>query len=416
MFDSVVSRTMIAKDLLAYQFGNAEAIRRVAGSGYLLLVGAMLVLITSVPRNYDQTYIGETPWWPLIPLLFSFFSGSFLFFVLKVGFIDEAEGTSWRKYSMFMGLFWMTAPIAWMYGIPVERFLDGRGAAVANLWLLGIVSVWRVALMTRVMSVIYQVSWYRAGGWVLLGASLEVVAVLFFGHFGQAVGRGMAGMENSAEQNLIIQVLAAVFWVCLFAVPVLLILMKLVFEFKETARIAGLPNCTKAPWLFLVLCVAAWAGAAIVPQQELAKEWNYRVLLKRSETRDALTYLNTLDLKDWPAAKPFRPDPYEFEVWTLLPRLMEQVTGNEKPWVQEKLLWVFERTFDHWMTRFKEEDYLRILKGIDKLKGGEEWVKNRAELWNRPMMWRLEKWTNLVGQLEAKGIEIETGKRDKRAR
>lgn len=122
---------MTAKDLLSYQLGRAEAIRRVAGSKHLLLVGAALVLITSIPRNYDQTYIGEVPWWPIIPLLFSLVSGSFLYWVLERGFLREAEGKD--KFRRFLGLFWMTAPIAWFYGIPVERFMDARGATVANL-------------------------------------------------------------------------------------------------------------------------------------------------------------------------------------------------------------------------------------------------------------------------------------------
>lgn len=93
---------MTAKDLLLFQIGRAGAIRSVAGARYLLHVGIALVLITSVPRNYDQTYIGEVPWWPVLPLLFSFFSGSFLFWVVNRGFIHEAEASSSRN----MGCSW----------------------------------------------------------------------------------------------------------------------------------------------------------------------------------------------------------------------------------------------------------------------------------------------------------------------
>ena len=102
---------MFARDLLLYQLGDAGAIRRVAGSRYLLGVAAALVVMTSVPRNYDQTYIGEVPWWPVIPLLFSLVSGSFLFLVLQAAFIRQAEEKFSRKYFLFLGLFWMTAPV-----------------------------------------------------------------------------------------------------------------------------------------------------------------------------------------------------------------------------------------------------------------------------------------------------------------
>src|SRR5687768_5693993 len=182
---------MFAKDLLTYQFGNLEAIRRVAGGRYLLAVSAVLVLITSVPRNYDQTYLGEVPWWPVIPLAFSFFSGSFLFLVLQLAFLREAEAKFLTKYALFLGLFWMTAPVAWLYGIPFERFMNVRAATVANLWLLGIVSVWRVLLITRVLRVVFGVPWLRVAGWVLLAASVEVVVVLFFRVMGEAIARGM---------------------------------------------------------------------------------------------------------------------------------------------------------------------------------------------------------------------------------
>ena len=397
---------MFARDLLAYQFGSSAAIRRAAESRYLLAAGAALVLITSVPRNYDQTYIGEARWWPVIPLVFSLFSGSFVFLILNQGFIKEAGGRSWRNYGMFMGLFWMTAPVAWLYGIPVERFMNVRGSAVANLWLLGLVSLWRVALLTRVMSVVYQVPWWRAGGWVGLAAAVEAAFLLFFAGLGEGIGRGMAGMRNSPEQDLIVGVLGAVFWVSVFAVPVLLILLKSVLKVADKARMGEFPKSRKLPWLALLFCAMAWAAVAVQPQRELAREWKYRTLLKGWKMRAALAYLNTLDSRDWPPAKSFRPDPYEFEVWDLLPALMEQVTGNEKRWVQERLLWVFERTFEHRYSRFSEEDHLKILSGIAKFERGEDWVRASAEKWNEDTALAQRGWTNLASYLEKRGVGL----------
>jgi hypothetical protein len=55
LLDSLWGTSMSAKDVFTYQFGNSAAIRRIAGGKYSLAVGAALVLITSVPRNYDQT-------------------------------------------------------------------------------------------------------------------------------------------------------------------------------------------------------------------------------------------------------------------------------------------------------------------------------------------------------------------------
>ena len=368
---------MFAKDLLLYQFGDAGAIRRVAGSRYLLLVAAVLVVMTSVPRNYDQTYIGEVPWWPVMPLLSSLVTGSFLYWVLQRGFLREAEDP--RRFRRVLGLFWMTAPVAWLYGIPVERFLDVRGAAVANLWLLGIVALWRV---------------------------VQVVLILFFAAFGEGIGRAMAGMRNSPEQNLIVDVLGVVFWTAFFGALVLLIFLLAVWHFRERAELCELPESRKAPWLALLILAAAWLAAAIVPQGELAKEYRYVELLNRKETRDALAYLNTLEPEDWPAAKSFRPDPYEFEVWDLLPPLMAEMTGNEKRWVQEKFLWVFERTFDHRFTQFSEEQFLEMLKAVEKFERGKSWIEGSDELWTKSRAHAMG-WTNLVGYLDGHGVKLE---------
>jgi hypothetical protein len=59
-----------------------------------------------------------------------------------------------QAYLSFLGLYWMTAPLAWLYGIPYERFLNEVDAANANVWTLEFVSIWRVLLMSRVYAVL----------------------------------------------------------------------------------------------------------------------------------------------------------------------------------------------------------------------------------------------------------------------
>src|SRR6185503_2799832 len=114
-----------------------------------------------------------------------------------------------------MAVFWMTAPIAWLYAIPVERFLDTYHAAQANIALLGIVSLWRVLLMSRIMAVLFEIHFLRALGWVLIAASLEVIVVVFLGAFSsgtfsRSILAGMAGMRNVPEEALLSSVLASV--------------------------------------------------------------------------------------------------------------------------------------------------------------------------------------------------------------
>lgn len=56
----------------------------------------------------------------------------------------------------------MTAPMAWLYGIPFERLLGEREAASANVWILSIVSIWRVLILSRVYAVLFGTYWLGA--------------------------------------------------------------------------------------------------------------------------------------------------------------------------------------------------------------------------------------------------------------
>lgn len=263
--------------------------------------------------------------------------------------------------------------------------------------------------MSRVMTVIYQVEFARALGWVLLAASVEVVFVLFFRVLGEGIMRGMGGMRNSPEQDLLIGVMNMVFLTCLIAAPILLIAM-VALKFPEKARLADLPKSSEVPWILLVVAAAGWLAAAMVPQWELATEFRYRSYLEEGKFGEAMAYLNGLEPKDWPSAKSFRPDPYEGEVWRWLPGLMGEVTGREKRWVQAKLLWVFEETFRHRFNRFSGEDLWKILEGVEKMNGGKDWIRASDPLWKKPGHWHNSpaEGTNLVSYLEGYGVKIET--------
>src|SRR5262249_13168363 len=72
--------------VLRFVFGNADAIRAVSRNRAALWTSIVLVLLTGVARNYDQTFFLESPMWLIGPLVFSFFSGSFLYVILIRGF------------------------------------------------------------------------------------------------------------------------------------------------------------------------------------------------------------------------------------------------------------------------------------------------------------------------------------------
>ena len=117
----------------------------------------------------------------LVPLAASF-ATSLLLFTLAYT-VAHSRGVTERPflstYATFLSLYWMTAPLAWLYAIPVERLLSAVDATRANLGMLAIVSVWRVLLMTRVIEVLFGARRLAALWIVMLFADSVVLVVLY---------------------------------------------------------------------------------------------------------------------------------------------------------------------------------------------------------------------------------------------
>ena len=145
--------------ILKFLAFDADAIRTIASSRKATWIGLLFVISAGFAREYDGEYLFAEPWHLLIPVAASLI-GCF-FMVLFV------HGLAWCRgdrdvpvlevFRGFLNLYWMTAPLAWLYAIPVERFFDPGSATSANLTLLGIVAVWRVVLMVRCVQVLYRV-------------------------------------------------------------------------------------------------------------------------------------------------------------------------------------------------------------------------------------------------------------------
>src|ERR1051326_6460383 len=182
----------------------------------------------------------------------------------------------------------MTAQIAWLYAIPVERFLDPYRAAQANITLLAIVSLWRVLLMSRILSVLFEINFERALGWAFMAAALEVIIVFFLGvPFSRHILAAMSGMRNAPEEALLGSVLGFV-WECSWVVLVVCFLALISRRFKGIILPLPEPLPGKIPWIQLVGLVGIWALIAIVPQKEQHRFITHAALLEkkaRSEER-----------------------------------------------------------------------------------------------------------------------------------
>jgi hypothetical protein len=166
-----------------YLVGRKSAIQEIAANQHSLLIGFLFCLSAALARHYDGKYLVREPWFLLAPAGASILTSSIVFLFVYIATSINARRRLpgiVRSYLSFLGLYWMTAPLAWLYGIPYERFLNEVDAAQANVWTLELVSLWRVLLISRVVSVLTPCSFFSGITKVAVPAfSLLYVALIY---------------------------------------------------------------------------------------------------------------------------------------------------------------------------------------------------------------------------------------------
>jgi hypothetical protein len=166
--------------LFRYLIGDRRAIQAIATDRRALGIGLLFVLSAALAREYDGADLLHEPWYLFLPLGASLVSSFVLFsLVYAMAVMKRAPGPGfWAAYFSFLGVFWMTAPLAWLYAIPYERFLSAGDATAANLCTLGLVATWRVLLISRVISVLLGYRFVAALCIVLAFADTVVLIAL----------------------------------------------------------------------------------------------------------------------------------------------------------------------------------------------------------------------------------------------
>lgn len=406
--------------VLRFQFGQVDAIQSIARNRNAIYVGLLLVLLTGIARNYDQLYMVDNTFSLIGPLVFSFFSGSFLFLILYYLFIerrfaDRKAVNSISQWRSFMTLFWMTAPIAWLYAIPVERFLPSYHAAQANIALLAIVALWRVLLMARVFAVLQAVPFLRALGWVLIPASVEVwVVTLFGGATAQSILRSMSGMRNSPEEDLVLDAVEVAF----MGAPVVFVLcVALVIIFRYRARISPLPVSTpgRIPLRALGIAALCWIAIAIAPQREQARFKIHARFVEDEQYRESLDYLARHSRGDFPPSRRLEPNPFESGAFHKLPKLVAELRSTDPVWVRRLYFDYLTALFSHHYLDSNPADLVKMFSAFPSLPEASSWIaQNRSELekLKGKLTYKTDKLaeTNLEDTLRKLGIEVDPEK------
>ncbi len=250
--------------LLRFLVGDRRAILELSSSRWTLAVGLLFVLSAGFAREYDGEDLLREPWHLLLPLGASLGASLLLFYLAWGGrFLGERRPPFREAYPAFLGLFWMTAPLAWLYAIPYERFLSPLEATEANLWTLGLVALWRVALMIRVLVVLFGYRLWSACCIVMLFA--DAVAVVLLQFLPVPLLDIMGGLRLSPSDRLLKSTVAAILQLgCWSFVVWVLLAIKARNRSELSWRVRSLPEAPpRRPgaslWALALASLGIWA-------------------------------------------------------------------------------------------------------------------------------------------------------------
>jgi len=314
---------MRTSTFLRYLISDRGAILTIASGRGAVALGFLFVLSAAFAREYDGEDLLHEPWHLFLPLGASLLS-SFLLFSLAYG-LGRWKGSLghpfFSAYRSFLGLFWMTAPLAWLYAIPYERFLTPVGAMRANLGTLGLVSLWRVALMVRVLTVVLNYQVVAAVCVVMAFADGLALTLLTFLPF--PLIDVMGGIRLSESDAVLRSTATSVCMLGSCSLPFWLVgVVMAALASKPSWQVAPHASGTEASRPSTGLRILAWSSVAIwgvlLPFTQPEQQLRYRVEHDFEEGRidTALAEMSAHRRSDFP--------PH----WSPPPRYVSTVLGN----------------------------------------------------------------------------------------
>ena len=373
---------------------DRQAIREIAACRQAVWLGLVFVLSAGFAREYDGEDLLAEPWHLALPLVASL-ATSFLLFGL-VWLLDHVwdreELPFTRAYRSFLGLYWMTAPLAWLYAIPVERFLSPAEAVRANLWLLAIVAAWRVMLMIRVVSTLFQLPVGRAMFPVLLFADSLAVVILYLTPL--PVFSLMGGIRLSESEQIIQSTAFLVGFIGVISWPVWLIGTVVVgakpLEPRSPSETptASRMSISRPLWGLGIISIGAWLLILPFTQPEQQLRRDVEDLLYAGEIEQALKLMSAHDRSDFPSYWDPPPRVGYGETKPELLEVLEALIATEtKPWVEELYWKKFEHRIGHgyhihnYWRYLDQEEWDRYLGILEQLPKDSSILTDQREFW-----------------------------------
>ena len=375
--------------LIGFLMGRRSAILDVAASPHALVLGGVLVLSAGFAREYDGEDLLHEPWHLLIPHGASLLTAFLLYMLVRLTGIGKTQQPPafFRGFPMFLRLYWMTAPLAWLYAIPFERWMSPGDATLWNLRLLGIVSVWRVVVMIRVIGVVYGAGplWRVIATVLLFGDAVMLIAIRFVP---VPVLHLMGGVRMTESERLL-QGTTLLLQIVGFPSLLILLIMTLAptatswtpIKFSQPNRVHG------TTWLLAALSILIWRFILPVTQPEQQRRRVAEQLIMARDFPAAFMFMSKHDQTDFPPH--WSPPPHVAQpnpappLNDLIEVLIEESTSE---WVRAVFIEKFRNTTEQTLTPygFVSDEWLSsTLRILDRLPLSEwlpddEWRRAEA--------------------------------------
>jgi hypothetical protein len=307
-------------DPLLFLIGHRGAIERIAATRHAWITGAILVLSAGIARNYDHLDLLLEPEWFIGPFAASLVSIVFIFLCIEGPLKLFAVGPLGKQFGTFLTFAWMTAPCAWLYGIPVESHTDLITATKWNIAFLAIVSLWRVALMTRVVAVLTGVTNLRAFVLVLTPAAFEAVAGLYVK--AMSLVQIMGGVRLPPGSKLLREASEQALGISFVLVVVGIIACNVIKGRAEKPLYRPAESPPGAGLAFAIPALLIWILLSLPLHPKLSNKARLERLLRSRDYPAAIAFAASKSRYDFPRIHHFPPEPkgwFPFDLLDAMP-------------------------------------------------------------------------------------------------
>ncbi|MBI3410905.1 MAG: hypothetical protein HY040_21435 [Planctomycetes bacterium] len=255
--------------------------------------------------------------------------------------------------------------MAWLYAVPYERILDPLGATHANLWTLGLVSVWRVAILIRVFVVLLGFTAWGAAITVLVIA--DAIALFSLRVLPVSVLQLMGGVRVSDRESLIQSFGMNIFCIGGCSLPILLLMT---FGILAATRVrwaapTSLSAKSRRPslplWLVCFWSLAVWPLILPMTQPEQQLRSHAEKLLINHDVEGSLAFMSAHQQDEFPPHwdPPIRQRGLDFLCKTF--NAMEKQPAA--PWVRALYVNMLREELQYWFRyeNHHEKDKLSTL-------------------------------------------------------